>query len=48
MEKIQKMVERSSIISFQKGVLSVKDTAFDVDKDEDLKYHDELQNYLFM
>lgn len=48
MEKIQKMVDRSSIISFQKGVLSIKDTAFDVDKEEDLKYHDELQNYLFM
>jgi hypothetical protein len=48
MRKIQKIVDQNSIISFQKGVLSIKDTAFDVDKEEDLKYHDELQNYLFI
>lgn len=46
MEKIQKTVEENSIISFQKGILSIRDTALDVNKEEDLRFHDELQKQL--
>ena len=47
MEKIRKMVDENSRISFHKGILTIKDTALDVDNEEDLKFHDGLQKYLF-
>ena len=47
MERIQKIVDGNSAIIFQKGILSIKDTALDVDKAEDIIFHDELQKHLF-
>lgn len=47
MEKIQEMVDENSGFSFHKGILTIKDTAFDVDNEEDLKFQAGLQKYLF-
>lgn len=47
MERIQKIVDGNSTILFQKGILSIKDTALDVDKAEDIRLHNELQKHLF-
>lgn len=46
-EKIQKIVDANSAILFKKGILSIKDTALDVDKAEDIRFHDKLQKHLF-
>lgn len=48
MERIQELVAFSPAISFHKGILSVKDTAFDAKNEEDIQLYDALQNYLFM
>lgn len=48
MEKIQKVVDGNPMISFQKGIFLIKDKALDVNKEEDLIFHEELQKDLFM
>ena len=47
-EKIQKIIEKYPFISLKNGVLSVNNTALDVDKEDDIRFHDELQNQLFL
>lgn len=48
MEKIQKIVEGNSVMSFRNGILSIRDTALDVDKGEDVRFHDELHKSFFI
>lgn len=45
LEKIQKIVDLGSEIKFQKGILIIKDTALNVEKDEDIKFYDEIQKF---
>lgn len=47
-EKIQKMVDENQLISLKSGILSIKDTALDVNKEEDIRFHDKLQKQLFL
>lgn len=46
MEKIQKSIEGNQEIAFKNGILSIKDTALDADKEDDIRFHDELQKKL--
>lgn len=46
--KIQKMVDENPIISFQKNILMIKDVALDMDKEDDVRFHDRLQKQLFL
>lgn len=46
MEKIRKMVDSCPAVLFHEGILSIKDTALDVENAEDLRFHDGLQNLL--
>lgn len=48
MKKIQKIVDGNSMISFQDGIMLIKDTALDIDKEEDFIFHEELHKRLFM
>jgi len=48
MEKIKKVVDGNFMISFKNGILAIKDTALDVDKEEDIIFHDKLQKQLFL
>lgn len=43
MEKVQKIVETNPEISFKNGILLIKDTALDVYREDDVRYHEELQ-----
>lgn len=47
LEKVRKIVDENSTISFRNAILQVKDTAFDISKEEDVKFHDFLQTQLF-
>lgn len=47
MERIQKIINEYPGISFSKGVLSIRDTALNIEK-EDIKFHSELQKQLFL
>lgn len=46
-EKINKIVESNPEILFKKHILSIKDTAIDVDKEEDIIFQNELQKKFF-
>lgn len=48
MEKIHKIIDKYPIISFKKGILSINDTALDVDKEDDIRFHDNLQKQLLL
>lgn len=45
-KRIQKIVNRNSLISFQEGIIKIKNVALDVDKEDDIRFHDELQKQL--
>lgn len=46
MEKIQKIIGRNPDVSFKNGILSIKNTALDMDKEDDINFHDELQKLI--
>lgn len=46
-EKIQKIVDTNSTIIFENGILSIKDTALDTDREDDIRFQNELQKQLF-
>lgn len=48
MEKIQNVVGKNSEISFKSGILSIKETALNVGKEDDIRYHGSLQKQLFL
>lgn len=47
-KKIKKFVDENPPISFQKGTLTIKDTALDLDKEDDIRFHNELQKQLLL
>lgn len=47
MEKIHRIMNETPVISFQNGILTIKDTALDLDKEDDVRYHGELQKQFF-
>ena len=48
MDKIQNVVEKNIAVSFKRGILSMYETALDVEKEDDIRYHDLLQKQLFL
>ncbi|MBD5509006.1 MAG: hypothetical protein HDR05_13440 [Lachnospiraceae bacterium] len=42
-EKIHRIMNETPVISFQNGILMIKDTALDLDKEDDIRYHGELE-----
>ena len=48
MEKIQKSIEENQEISFKNGILSIKEMALDVEKEDDVRLHAEIHNQLFL
>lgn len=48
MKKIQKIIDKYPIVSLKNGTLSINDTALDVNKEDDIKFHDELQKRLLL
>ena len=48
MDKIQNLVDNNPTVSFENGILSIRDTALDVENEDDMRYHESLQNQLFM
>lgn len=48
MEKIQNMVNKNAMSTFKTGILSIKETAFDVEKEDDIRFHAEMHNQLFV
>ena len=48
MEKVQKIVDVNPTISFENGILLIKNTAFNTENDDDMKFHEELQKQLFL
>lgn len=47
-EKIRKIVQENPEISFENGNILVKNTAFDINKDADIRLHEDLQKQFFM
>ncbi|MBQ2802854.1 MAG: hypothetical protein IJF07_03040 [Lachnospiraceae bacterium] len=47
MEKIEKLIDENSMISFQNGILSIKETALDLEKEDDIRLHNKLETQLF-
>ena len=48
MEKIEKIVEGNPLISFKNGIFTIKKTALDVDKENDIRFYNELQKQLLL
>ena len=48
MEKIQNMVNKNTMSTFKTGILSIKETALDVEKEDDIRFHAEMHNQLFV
>ena len=46
MEKIQKVLDKNTVLSFQNGIFSIRNTALDMEKEDDVSYHEELQKQL--
>jgi len=44
MEKIQNVVNKNTMSTFKAGILSIKDIAFDVEKEDDVRFHAEIHN----
>lgn len=47
MERIQRLVGTNSIFSFKNGILSIKETALDVENEDDISFHEKLHKQLF-
>lgn len=48
METIQNVVNKNTTVSFKSGILSIKGTALDVEKEDDIRYHSSLQKQLVL
>lgn len=48
MEKILRIVDENPLVTFKSGIFSIKDTALDVNKEEDIRYHNKLHKQLFL
>ena len=48
MDKIQNVVDENITVSFKRGIFSINETALDIEKEEDIRYHDLLQKQLFL
>lgn len=48
MKKLQKIIDKYPTISFKKGILSIDGTTLDVDKEDDIRFHDDLQKELLL
>ena len=48
MEKIQNVINKNAMITFKTGVLSIKKTALDVEKEDDIRFHAEIHNQLLV
>ncbi|MBQ9935242.1 MAG: hypothetical protein IJO70_05270 [Lachnospiraceae bacterium] len=46
-DKIQKIVDENSMLTFEEGRLFIKDTAFDIENYEDVSYHEFLHKQFF-
>lgn len=46
-EKIKKAVDENPEISYQNGILLTKDTGYDLNKAEDVRFHEKIQKSLF-
>lgn len=47
-EKIQQVLSDNPFMKYENGILVAKDTAFDINKEDDMKYHDKIQSQLFL
>lgn len=45
-EKVLKLVEMNPGVSFQNGILLIRNTAPDMDREDDARFYDELQRQL--
>ena len=48
MARIQKIIDINLGVSFKNGILSIKNTALNMDKEDDIRFHDEMQKQLFL
>ena len=48
LKKIQNIVSENPSVSFESGILSIKETALDVEKKDDIIFHNGLQKQLFL
>ena len=46
MEKIHTVLEKNRNLKYIDGILSIKETALDMTKEEDIRFQDELQKTL--
>lgn len=46
-ERLKKLVDENPEISYKKGILLTKDTGYDMDKAEDVRFHEKIQKSLF-
>ena len=47
-EKIQNMINKNATSTFKTGILSIKETALDVEKEDDVRLHAEIHKQLFL
>lgn len=47
-DRIQGLIQGNQGTSFDDGILLVKDTAFDLSKEEDIRFHERLHNQIFL
>ena len=48
MEKIQNVINKNAMSTFKTGILSIKETALDVEKEDDIRFHTEMHNQLLV
>ena len=48
MEKIQNVVNKNEMSTFNTGILSIKETALDVENEDDIRFHAEMHNQLLV
>lgn len=48
MEKIQNVVAKNTMSTFKAGIFSIKETALDIEKEEDIRFHAEVHKQLFL
>jgi len=48
MKKIQNVVDNNMISTFKNGILSIRETAIDVEKEDDVRLHAEIHKQLFL
>lgn len=46
-KKIENVVNKNTTSTFESGILSIKETAFDIEKEEDIRLHAEIHKQLF-